>query len=182
MSTKLGRFSIAVLALICLGYLFPTPWPQDRQSAGNDQHARPWQDQHDHADQDHRAADECDKELFHTACSFIVSRCAIRRKTQSAAHLPRLMGNRSLTFRQTDFGLAWRKHFQDNGLRDYPCVQRGTGIGGSDENLEVPWFMNRLNQARTRPQDKPVRLAGLCQRSRTSSGGLSAQLRVTKLR
>jgi hypothetical protein len=44
---------------------------------------------------------------------------------------------------QADFGLAWRNHFHDNRPLDYRFVQRGTGIGGSDENLEIRWFMNR---------------------------------------
>lgn len=110
---------------------------------------------------------------------------------------------------QSDFGLAWRKHFHDNAPLDYRFVQRGSGIGGSDANLEIRWFMNRqfrlallrdwkangpelvidftrydskaeeppdarpdqparnwslmnrINQKRTRPQDKPVPLAEL---------------------
>ena len=44
---------------------------------------------------------------------------------------------------QTDFGLSWSKHFKDNGPLDYRFVQRGTGINGSDANLEIRWFMNR---------------------------------------
>ncbi len=44
---------------------------------------------------------------------------------------------------QGEFGLAWRRHFADNGPIDYRFVQRGTGIFGSEENLEVRWFMNR---------------------------------------
>ena len=44
---------------------------------------------------------------------------------------------------QGEFGLAWRKHFRDNAKLDYRFVQRGSGIGGSDENLEIRWFMNR---------------------------------------
>jgi len=43
-----------------------------------------------------------------------------------------------------DFGLSWRKHFKNNARLNYRFVQRGTGIGGSDENLEIRWFMNRL--------------------------------------
>jgi len=44
---------------------------------------------------------------------------------------------------QGEFGLAWRKHFKDNAKLDYRFVQRGSGIGGSDANLEIRWFMNR---------------------------------------
>ena len=50
---------------------------------------------------------------------------------------------KTLCVTQSDFGLAWRKHFKDNGPLDYRFVQRGTGIGGSDENLEIRWYMNR---------------------------------------
>ena len=44
---------------------------------------------------------------------------------------------------QGEFGLLWRRHFADNAKLDYRFVQRGTGIGGSDENQEIRWFMNR---------------------------------------
>jgi hypothetical protein len=110
---------------------------------------------------------------------------------------------------QGEFGLAWRKRFRDNAKWSYRFVQRGTGIGGSDADREIRWFMNRsfrlallrdlgpggaevvidltrydlparepadarpdaptrnwslmnrINQKRTRPQDKPVPLADL---------------------
>jgi len=42
-----------------------------------------------------------------------------------------------------EFGQAWRRQYPDNKDLDYRFVQRGTGIGGSDANLEVRWFMNR---------------------------------------
>lgn len=42
-----------------------------------------------------------------------------------------------------DFGLIWRRHQKDNSGLDYRFVQRGTGIGGSDANKEIRWFMNR---------------------------------------
>ena len=42
-----------------------------------------------------------------------------------------------------EFGLLWRKHFQDNDKLNYRFVQRGTGIGGSDPDMEIRWFMNR---------------------------------------
>ncbi len=44
---------------------------------------------------------------------------------------------------QGEFGEAWRRAHSDNGGLDYRFVQRGTGIGGSEPNLEIRWFMNR---------------------------------------
>jgi hypothetical protein len=44
---------------------------------------------------------------------------------------------------QGEFGEAWRRGHPDNGGADYRFVQRGTGIGGSEPNLEIRWFMNR---------------------------------------
>lgn len=44
---------------------------------------------------------------------------------------------------QGEFGLAWRARHRDNAGLDYRFVQRGTGIHGSDANLEIKWFMNR---------------------------------------
>ena len=44
---------------------------------------------------------------------------------------------------QGEFGLAWRRQFPTNQPVDYRFVQRGTGIGGSDADLEIRWFMNR---------------------------------------
>jgi len=40
-----------------------------------------------------------------------------------------------------DFGSAFRATHKDNGGWRYRFVQRGTGIGGSDRELEVRWFM-----------------------------------------
>ena len=42
-----------------------------------------------------------------------------------------------------EFGLTWREHFRDNANLNYRFVQRGTGIGGSDADKEIRWFMNR---------------------------------------
>jgi hypothetical protein len=42
-----------------------------------------------------------------------------------------------------DFGAAWRKQHRTNDGIDYRFRQRGTGIGGSDAELEIRWFMNR---------------------------------------
>ena len=40
-----------------------------------------------------------------------------------------------------DFGNAFRERHADNDGWRYRFVQRGTGIGGSDRQLEVRWFM-----------------------------------------
>ncbi len=57
---------------------------------------------------------------------------------------------------QGEFGQAWRKHFRDNAKWDYRFVQRGTGIGGSDEKREIRWFMNRrFRLALLRDADAP---------------------------
>ena len=44
---------------------------------------------------------------------------------------------------QGEFGLVWRGHFRDNERIDYRFAQRGSGIGGSDADKEIRWFMNR---------------------------------------
>ncbi|MBU4272621.1 MAG: DUF3863 domain-containing protein [Planctomycetes bacterium] len=44
---------------------------------------------------------------------------------------------------QGEFGLTWREQFKDNSRWSYRFVQRGSGIGGSDENMEIRWFMNK---------------------------------------
>ena len=44
---------------------------------------------------------------------------------------------------QGEFGLVWRNHHKDNAAVDYRFVQRGSGLFGSDEELEVRWFMNK---------------------------------------
>jgi hypothetical protein len=41
------------------------------------------------------------------------------------------------------FGQAWRAAYKDNAAIDYRFVQRGSGIGGSDAQGEIRWFMNR---------------------------------------
>jgi len=43
---------------------------------------------------------------------------------------------------QGEFGLLWRAHYKSNNF-NYQFVQRGSGIGGSDENLEIRWLMNK---------------------------------------
>lgn len=43
---------------------------------------------------------------------------------------------------QGEFGLLWRDHYKDNSF-NYRFEQRGSGIGGSDSNLKIRWFMNK---------------------------------------
>jgi hypothetical protein len=49
----------------------------------------------------------------------------------------------ALCVTQGEFGLAWREAYKDNAKLDYRFVARGSGFGGSEENLEIRWFMNR---------------------------------------
>jgi hypothetical protein len=59
---------------------------------------------------------------------------------------------------QGEFGEAWRREHPDNKNLDYQFVQRGTGIGGSEPNLEIRWFMNpdfRLAILRDWQKDEP---------------------------
>lgn len=42
-----------------------------------------------------------------------------------------------------EFGMLWREHFKDNAEIDYRFVQRGSGVRGSIEEMEVRWFMNK---------------------------------------
>lgn len=42
-----------------------------------------------------------------------------------------------------DFGSAYRSQYPDNEKLRYRFVQRGTGVGGSDVQLEIRWFMCR---------------------------------------
>jgi hypothetical protein len=42
-----------------------------------------------------------------------------------------------------DFGQIWREEHRTNEDIDYRFRQRGTGIGGSDADLEIRWFMNK---------------------------------------
>jgi hypothetical protein len=43
---------------------------------------------------------------------------------------------------QGEFGLLWRQHYKDNSF-NYRFEERGSGIGGSDADKEIRWFMNR---------------------------------------
>lgn len=49
----------------------------------------------------------------------------------------------ALCITQGAFGERWRDHYRDNSALDYRFVQQGTGIGGSDADKEIRWFMNR---------------------------------------
>ncbi len=42
---------------------------------------------------------------------------------------------------QGEFGLIWRGHYKSNNF-DYRFVEKGSGIGGSDKDKEIKWFMN----------------------------------------
>lgn len=42
-----------------------------------------------------------------------------------------------------EFGMLWRQHYQNNDNLNYQFVQRGTGICGSEPELEIQWFMNK---------------------------------------
>ncbi|GAB6122067.1 hypothetical protein JCM30204_32160 [Dysgonomonas termitidis] len=43
---------------------------------------------------------------------------------------------------QGEFGLLWRDHYKDNSF-NYRFELKGSGIGGSDSNLKIRWFMNK---------------------------------------
>ena len=43
---------------------------------------------------------------------------------------------------QGEFGLIWRAHYKSNSF-NYRFVERGSGIGGSDANNEISWYMNK---------------------------------------
>jgi len=42
---------------------------------------------------------------------------------------------------QGEFGLIWRAHYKSNDF-NYRFVEKGSGIGGSDKDKEISWFMN----------------------------------------
>ena len=42
-----------------------------------------------------------------------------------------------------EFGSIWRRQFKDNDKVDYRFVQRGSGLPGSETNMEIRWFMNK---------------------------------------
>ena len=41
------------------------------------------------------------------------------------------------------FGLEWRKHNKSNAGLNYRFDEKGTGAPGSENELEIEWFMNR---------------------------------------
>ncbi len=43
---------------------------------------------------------------------------------------------------QGEFGLIWREHYKTNSF-NYVFVARGSGIGGSDIDKEIRWYMNK---------------------------------------
>ncbi len=43
---------------------------------------------------------------------------------------------------QGEFGLIWRDNYKNNNF-NYRFVEKGSGIGGSDANKEVKWYMNK---------------------------------------
>jgi len=42
-----------------------------------------------------------------------------------------------------EFGMLWRERFKNNDDLNYRFVQRGSGIRGSDLDMEIRWFMNK---------------------------------------
>ena len=42
-----------------------------------------------------------------------------------------------------EFGLLWRERFKNNDGIDYRFVQRGSGVCGSEPEMEIRWFMNK---------------------------------------
>ena len=44
---------------------------------------------------------------------------------------------------QGEFGLLWRKHYKENNFNYRFIEQKGSGIGGSDANRSIRWFMNK---------------------------------------
>jgi hypothetical protein len=43
---------------------------------------------------------------------------------------------------QGEFGLIWRKHYKSNDF-NYRFEEKGSGIGGSDRDKKVHWYMNK---------------------------------------
>jgi hypothetical protein len=43
---------------------------------------------------------------------------------------------------QGEFGLIWRSHYKSNDF-NYRFEETGSGIGGSDKDKQIRWFMNR---------------------------------------
>lgn len=61
---------------------------------------------------------------------------------------------------QGEFGLIWRSHYKSNTF-NYRFVERGSGIGGSDADKEISWFMNkdfRLALLKKNDGDSPAKV------------------------
>jgi hypothetical protein len=61
---------------------------------------------------------------------------------------------------QGEFGLLWRKHYSENSF-NYRFVEQGSGIGGSDFDKQIRWFMNRhfrLALLKNRQIDSPEKV------------------------
>ena len=62
---------------------------------------------------------------------------------------------------QGEFGLLWREQFKNNDKIDYRFVHRGSGVAGSEAQLEIRWFMNkdfRLALLRNWQDDTPEKV------------------------
>lgn len=60
-----------------------------------------------------------------------------------------------------EFGLRWRDQFKDNSRLNYRFIERGSGIGGSDADKEIRWYMNqkfRLALLRDLPGPSPEKV------------------------
>ena len=44
---------------------------------------------------------------------------------------------------QGEYGMLWRAHYKNNDSINYQFVQRGSGICGSEAEMEIKWFMNK---------------------------------------
>ncbi|MBT5187689.1 MAG: DUF3863 domain-containing protein [Kordiimonadaceae bacterium] len=42
-----------------------------------------------------------------------------------------------------EFGMLWRSQYKNNNHLNYRFIQRGSGVCGSDPNMEIRWFMNK---------------------------------------
>ena len=62
---------------------------------------------------------------------------------------------------QGEFGMLWREQFKNNDSLDYRFVMRGSGVCGSEPEMEIRWFMNkdfRLALLRNWQDDTPEKL------------------------
>jgi hypothetical protein len=57
-----------------------------------------------------------------------------------------------------EFGLIWHNHYKNNDKINYRFEEKGSGVGGSDADKEIRWFMNknfRLALLRNWQMDSP---------------------------